>query len=378
MSAAENRPLAHPRRLGSALPLAIASALAFAVPMTSMPSTGIAQALDVSITVAPPPLPVYAQPPIPDIDYIWVPGYWAWSPAGYYWVPGTWVLPPEPGLLWTPGYWAWNDGYYVWHAGYWGPTVGFYGGINYGFGYPGIGYFGGHWDHDHFFYNRAVNNFGGVHIANVYNDPVRNVSNNHIAFNGGHGGINARPTASEEAAAHEHHVDPTSTQTAHARAASENHALLASVNHGAPPIAATSHPSNFSGAGVVHARGAGTAPAHTNAVVRSAAAPAGPGAGAQPQHQPHQNVARPGGQPGGAPVRPAAVPHATAVQRHPQGAPHPQSGSHPVPVHAAAAPHAAAPHPAPAARPAPQPHPAPQGGGEDHGNDHGGGDHPHP
>ena len=70
-----------------------------------------------------------------------------------------------------------------------GPTVGFYGGINYGFGYFGVGFVGGHWDHDHFFYNRTVNNFGHVHITNVYNAPVRNVSATHVSFNGGRGGI---------------------------------------------------------------------------------------------------------------------------------------------------------------------------------------------
>ena len=27
----------------------------------------------------------------------------------------------------------------LWHAGYWGPHVGFYGGVNYGYGYGGVG-----------------------------------------------------------------------------------------------------------------------------------------------------------------------------------------------------------------------------------------------
>jgi hypothetical protein len=64
----------------------------------------------VSVTVAPPVLPVYAQPPCPGDGYIWTPGYWAWGPDGYYWVPGTWVMAPEPGLLWTPGYWGGQPG----------------------------------------------------------------------------------------------------------------------------------------------------------------------------------------------------------------------------------------------------------------------------
>src|SRR5580658_8923520 len=97
-------------------------------------------AVAVSITIAPPILPVYSQPICPGAGYMWTPGYWAWGPAGYYWVPGTWVMAPFIGALWTPGYWGWGAGVYLWHAGYWGPHVGFYGGINYGFGYIGVGY----------------------------------------------------------------------------------------------------------------------------------------------------------------------------------------------------------------------------------------------
>ncbi len=96
----------------------------------------------ISITVAPPVLPVVVQPPCPVEGYIWTPGYWAYGDDGYYWVPGVWVAPPTPGLLWTPGYWGFGGGLYVWHAGYWGPHVGFYGGVNYGFGYFGHGFVG--------------------------------------------------------------------------------------------------------------------------------------------------------------------------------------------------------------------------------------------
>jgi hypothetical protein len=109
--------------------------------------------LGVSINKVPPPLPVYDQPPIPAAGYLWVPGYWAWSEGvGYYWVPGAWILPPTAGLLWTPGYWESEEGVYVFHVGYWGPHIGFYGGVNYGFGYDGIGYEGGYWKDGSFFY----------------------------------------------------------------------------------------------------------------------------------------------------------------------------------------------------------------------------------
>ena len=71
----------------------------------------------VSVTVAPPVLPVYAQPPCPGDGYIWTPGYWAWGADGYYWGPGTWVMAPEPGLRWTSGDWGWSAGYYGGHLG---------------------------------------------------------------------------------------------------------------------------------------------------------------------------------------------------------------------------------------------------------------------
>src|SRR6516225_5265885 len=101
-------------------------------------------AVFVSVAIAPPVLPVYSQPIAPGPGYIWTPGYWAYGPAGYYWVPGTWVIAPFVGALWTPGYWGWANGLYLWHAGYWGTRVGFYGGVNYGFGYVGTGFYGGY------------------------------------------------------------------------------------------------------------------------------------------------------------------------------------------------------------------------------------------
>src|SRR5437667_12644629 len=122
--------------------------------MLAVPAPSQAQiAVGVSVRVGPPVLPVYAQPICPGPGYIWTPGYWAYGDEGYYWVPGTWVMAPEPGLLWTPGYWGWGESAYIWHAGYWGPHIGFYGGINYGFGYFGSGYEGGYWRDRHFFYN---------------------------------------------------------------------------------------------------------------------------------------------------------------------------------------------------------------------------------
>jgi len=223
-----------------------------------------------SIGIAPPPLPVYEQPVCPGDGYIWTPGYWAYDDVdGYFWVPGTWVLIPEPGFFWTPGYWGWENTAFVFHEGYWGPHIGFYGGINYGFGYVGVGYQGGYWDHDHFFYNRAFNHID--HVTHVYNKTVV-VNRTYVSYNGGAGGINARPTAEEEAATRDRHVAPTSVQVQHRQTASTNRQLFESVNHGKPSIAATPRPAEFSGHGVVAAKSA--AKNYQPATARSAAAPA--------------------------------------------------------------------------------------------------------
>jgi hypothetical protein len=230
--------------------------LMFLLVVLSVSSTSFAQ-LRISVSFGPPAIPVYEQPICPGDGYIWTPGYWAWDAddADYYWVPGTWVLAPEVGFLWTPPWWGWDGGVYLFHEGWWGPHVGFYGGINYGFGYFGVGFVGGRWDGGHFFYNRSVANINVVNIHNVYNETVIN-NNNHVSFNGGPGGINARATAEEERWAGERHIAAVAAQTQHIEAARANRELRASVNNGRPAIAATSRPGEFH-EGAVAAREAG-------------------------------------------------------------------------------------------------------------------------
>src|SRR5260370_12157240 len=82
--------------------------------------------------------------------------------------------------------------------------------------------------------------------------------NNHTSFNGGPGGVSARPTAMEQAAAHDRHIAPTTMQTQHQRSASSNKQLLASVNHGAPPVAASPRAGGFSGKGLIAANHGGS------------------------------------------------------------------------------------------------------------------------
>jgi WXXGXW repeat (2 copies) len=236
--------------------------MSLALVMLAMSAASFGQ-FRVAITFAPPALPVYEQPLCPGDGYIWTPGYWAFDDDAddYYWVPGTWVEAPEVGFLWTPGYWGWGGEAFIFHEGYWGPQVGFYGGISYGFGYFGEGYEGGRWDNGHFFYNRAVNNVNVTIIHNVYNTTVHETTVNRVSYNGGNGGIDARPTPQQEAAARERHVPPVAAQTQHVQAARGNPQLRASVNQGRPPIAATARPGALSDRSAVPAREAG-APYH--------------------------------------------------------------------------------------------------------------------
>jgi hypothetical protein len=297
----------------------------------------------ISVGIAPPPLPVYAQPAIPAPGYMWTPGYWAWGPGGYYWVPGTWVEPPAVGLLWTPGYWGWSGGVYAFNAGYWGPHIGFYGGVNYGYGYGGVGYEGGYWNHGQFAYNRSVNNISNVSVTNVYNKTVvNNVTVNRTSFNGGAGGIQAQPTAQEQAAVRENHIQPTAAQVQHVNQAQSNPQLRASENGGKPAIAATARPGDFKSA--VPARQAG---GQVNTATYKAAADNG---GKLPA-----NMKDPGGN------TPANRPTmaSNAEQPRPNAKPAPTAAARPGAEEARPAP-AAKPEtrPAPAAKPETRPAPA--------------------
>ena len=232
--------------------------LAVLFAMLMMPAGSVAQ-VSITVSFAPPALPVYEQPPCPGEGYIWTPGYWAYDSDvdDYYWVPGTWVSAPEPDYYWTPAYWAFENGVFLFHDGYWGPEVGFYGGIDYGYGYPGDGYYGGRWERGHFFYNREVNNVNVTVVKNVYvQNVVRKTVVNRVSYNGD-GGVNARPTPAQEAAARARHLPPAQAQVQHIREARQDQQLRASVNQGKPPVAATEKPAAFKGHDVVPAKEAG-------------------------------------------------------------------------------------------------------------------------
>lgn len=201
----------------------------------------------ISVGFAPPVLPVYEQPPCPSPNMMWVPGYWAYGDYGYYWVPGTWVPAPYQGALWTPGYWGWSGGLFVWHEGYWGPHIGYYGGVNYGFGYGGIGFAGGEWRGGVFAYNTAVIHVDTRYVHTTFVDQVRVqrgyvAVGSHVAFSGGPGGINHPPTAEERIAEHDQHVSATPLQRSHESAAKADKTSYVKNNGGHPANLAVAKP----------------------------------------------------------------------------------------------------------------------------------------
>lgn len=174
---------------------------------------------------SPPPLPDYEQPSCPDEGYLWTPGYWAWNAAGYYWIPGAWVQPPRVDVLWTPGYWAYVNAVYVFHRGYWAEHIGYYGGINYGFGYFGAGFAGGRWINHSFVYNRSVSHVDARVIHNTYSESA-NAAVNRVSYSGGPGGTTSVMTARDRALATEKHFPPTPMQRQYLVQAARTPALM--------------------------------------------------------------------------------------------------------------------------------------------------------
>lgn len=197
-----------------------------------------------TIDVAPPALPAYTTIPLaPAPNYMWQPGYWAWGPAGYYWVPGTWVAAPQQGYLWTPGYWGWNGNGYAYNNGYWANQVGFYGGINYGFGYPGTGFYGGRWGPGGFAYNTAVWPVNRTVIHNTYIDKtvIHKTVINRTSYNGGKNGIHMRPNAEQMKVAQMHHITLTQEQLEHRQQAAQDRNTYTAANKGTPKTVTQQH-----------------------------------------------------------------------------------------------------------------------------------------
>jgi len=307
----------------------------------------------------PPPLLDYDQPQDSGDDYIWTPGYWAWSPDGYYWVPGAWVEAPYEGALWTPGYWGYWNNSYGFYPGYWGQYIGYYGGINYGFGYTGYGYQGGYWGGGHFNYNRSVNNVNVTVVHNVYNRTVVVYTNdNHVSYNGGSGGLHVPARPAERVAMNQPHTRPMTAQVQNEHAASTNRAQFASANHGRPASVAVNQPlaadHNVKAPPALRAVNRNVEQQQQQQQQQRQAAPqperqATPQPQRQPAPQPQERQAPPQRQAAPQPQREAAP------QPQRQAAPQPQRQPAPQPQE-----RQAAPQPQRQAAPQPQRQPAPQ------------------
>ena len=216
--------------------------------LSLIPASSYSQ-ISISVGFAPPELPVYMQPVCPRPNLMWTPGYWGYDQdvSDYYWVPGAWVEAPYEGALWTPDYWDWSEGRYRFHRGYWGRHVGYYGGIDYGNGYGGIGFSGGEWRGGSFAYNTAVAHVNRNVIHTTYADRTvvqRDiVANPHrVAYNGGPGGIHHTASPAERAAENEQHASPTSFQAQHASAFRADKTSFAKANGGHPRTLAVQKP----------------------------------------------------------------------------------------------------------------------------------------
>ena len=325
----------------------------------------------ISVGFAPPVLPIYVQPVCPQPGLMWTPGYWAYGPDGYYWVPGAWVPAPFVGGLWTPPYWGWQGGLYVFHAGYWGPHVGYYGGINYGYGYGGIGFAGGMWRGGVFAYNTAIVHVGsgGAWGNRVYADRVAvdrgyYARDSRVAFNGGQGGIRYQATAQERSYMNERHVQPTTFQTQHEQTARTDRMAYAKANGGRPQNLVAPRPlpaENRPAPGVRPGNDARpTGPANPGAHPAPTTRPTPEPRPVTPETRPTRPVPenRPT-QPSTRPVpesRPSQPSTRPAPESRPAPAPRPEPQQRPAPETRPAPQQ----RPAPAPRPAPQTRPAPQ------------------
>lgn len=239
--------------------------------LSLIPASSYAGVL-ISVGFAPPVLPVYEQPPCPQPGWMWTPGYWAYGDDGYYWVPGAWVPAPSVGVLWTPPYWGWSGGVYIFHPGYWGPHVGYYGGVNYGFGYMGIGFAGGVWRGGIFAYNTAVVHVGvgpgwggnRVYVDRTVVERTTIINNTHVSYNGGPGGIRHDPAPEERVAMHEQHMGASAAQQQHFAAARADRTAYVKNNGGHPQNVAAARPMGFANHGNQGSFNNNSRPAYNN------------------------------------------------------------------------------------------------------------------
>lgn len=68
---------------------------------------------------APPPEPMQeVRPTPPNVQAVWIAGYWNWTGVQYAWIPGHWESPP-PGVRWRAPHYSFRDGTYFYEPGGW-------------------------------------------------------------------------------------------------------------------------------------------------------------------------------------------------------------------------------------------------------------------
>ena len=141
-------------------------------------------------------------------------------------------------------------GFYRFHHGYWGLHIGFYGGVDYGYGYIGHGYYGGYWNGGHFFYNTTITRVNVNVIRNVYVHPVM-INNvvitgrigNRVSFNGGRGGVAGTAAGRRRSRVlQEQRIPPMATQVQVQHEAAQNRQQFFSQNKGRPAVAVAARP----------------------------------------------------------------------------------------------------------------------------------------
>lgn len=81
--------------------------------------------ISVYIGTPPPPIRYEVPPPMPEVGYIWTPGYWAPYGHRYAWAPGRWSRPPYYGAAWQGGGWDHDGRGWRYREGYWAPRGGY-------------------------------------------------------------------------------------------------------------------------------------------------------------------------------------------------------------------------------------------------------------
>jgi len=67
-----------------------------------------------------PPAEVITPAPGPEVDFLWIPGWWGWEGGRWAWHGGYWGHRPHPGAIWVPHSWVRGPhGGWVHGGGHW-------------------------------------------------------------------------------------------------------------------------------------------------------------------------------------------------------------------------------------------------------------------